>query len=503
MVNQYDVLIIGAGVSGIGMACQLAAQCPGKRIGILERRKSIGGTWDLFRYPGVRSDSDMLTYGFSFRPWTSTTVFADGPSIKSYLTETARERGIDKKIRFSLRISRCEWTNSEQRWTVTAVDEDSGEAHQFTSNFLIAATGYYNHDQGYLPSFPNVERFKGQCIHPQQWPEGLDYKGKRVVVVGSGATAVTIVPAMAPDAAHVTMLQRSPSYLFSFPGYDGSSAALNRVLPNRWTYALLRRRNIWLQRFIYKGCRRFPRLARKLLLGATRRRLGPDFDMSHFSPDYQPWDERLCVVPDGDLLKALRDGKASVVTDHIETFTERGIALKSGREIEVDIVVTATGLQLQTLGGIELKIDGKVTRLNERMTYKGVLLEDTPNFAYLIGYTNASWTLKLDMATDYVCRLLKEMDRRRVGSVTPRAASGELQDDGILDSVRAGYIQRGGGALPRQGRDVPWRVFHNYEWDRAMFRKPIEDPALEWMRPAALTFIRKDKTPGASKQRVA
>jgi monooxygenase len=488
MSSHYDVLIIGAGVSGIGMACQLAAKCPGKRVVILERRKSIGGTWDLFRYPGVRSDSDMLTYGFNFRPWSGTTVFADGPSIKSYLTDTAREHGIDKKIQFGLRIARCEWISAEQRWTVTAVEEDSGNERQFTCGFLVGATGYYNYDQGYLPKFPGVESFKGRFVHPQHWPEGLDYRGKRIVVIGSGATAVTLVPAMAPGAAHVTMLQRSPSYVFSFPGQDTVGVALKRVMPDRWAYALLRRRNILLQRFIYKTARRFPRLARSLLLAGIRRGVGPDFDMSNFSPSYMPWDERLCVVPDGDLFKVLREGKASVVTDQIQTFTECGVALKSGPTLEADIVVAATGLQLQMFGGIELRIDGKVKSLGERMTYKGVLAQDTPNFAYMMGYTNASWTLKIDEATDYVCRVLNEMDRRGVRVVMPRAPSGELQDEGILDGLRAGYVQRGGAVMPRQGRDRPWRVLHHYEKDRVMFRRSIDDPALEWgpsaLRPA-------------------
>ena len=309
MSSHYDVLIIGAGVSGIGMACQLAARCPNKRVAILERRKSIGGTWDQFKYPGVRSESDMLTYGFSFRPWTKTTVFADGPSIKTYLIETAREYGINKAIKFGQRIARCEWISVEQRWNVTAIDEDSGEERRFTGDFLVGATGYYNYDEGYLPKFKGVERFKGQLIHPQHWPEGLNYRGKQVVVIGSGATAVTLVPAMAPDAGHVTMLQRSPSYLFSFPGTDGVLAMLKRVMPERWACALLRKRNILLQRFIYKNARRFPRLARSLLLAGVRGGVGPDFDMSHFTPNYMPWDERLCVVPDGDLYKVLQKAK--------------------------------------------------------------------------------------------------------------------------------------------------------------------------------------------------
>jgi monooxygenase len=382
-----------------------------------------------------------------------------------------------------LRIARCEWSSADRRWTVTAVDEESGSERVFTCGFLVGATGYYNHDEGYLPKFPGKECFKGQFVHPQHWPEGLNYQGKRVVVIGSGATAVTLVPAMAPDAAHVTMLQRSPSYVFSFPGQDAAGVALKRVMPERWAYALLRHRNILLQRIIYKTAKRFPRLVKSRLLAGVRRGVGPDFDMSHFSPSYMPWDERLCVVPDGDLFKVLREGKASVVTDQIRNFTERGIALKSCKTLEADIVVAATGLQLQMFGGIELWIDGKLKPISERMTYKGVLVQDTPNFAYMLGYTNASWTLKIDAATNYVCRVLNEMERRGVKAVTPRAPSGELRDEGILDALRAGYVRRGGAVMPRQGRDVPWRVFHHYEKDRVMFRRSIDDPALEWEHP--------------------
>ncbi len=487
--NRYDVLVIGAGVSGIGVACQLATKCPGERVAILERRKAIGGTWDLFRYPGVRSDSDFLTYGFGFRPWTGTAVFADGPSIKDYLIKTAREYGIDKKVLFGLRVAQCEWTSGEQCWTVTAAENASGQVHRFTCNFVVAATGYYNYDQGFLPKFPGAERFRGQYIHPQFWPDNLDYRGKRVVVIGSGATAVTIVPAMANDAAHVTMLQRSPGYIFSFPSYDHVGALLLQVLPDRWVYRLLVRRNVFIQRLIYKICEHFPRLARSLLLASVRRRLGPGFDMSHFTPHYMPWDERLCVAPDGDLLRVLREGKASIVTDHIEAFTPQGVLLKSGKGLEADIIVSATGLQLQNLGGLELKVDGEIRDPNGCMMYKGVLLQDIPNFALMFGYTNASWTLKIDLAADYLCRLLNEMERRGAKVVVPRASASERQDESILCSLSAGYIQRSKAILPRQGHSSPWRVLHNYEKDRAVYGQPIDDSALEWTAaaPAALS----------------
>jgi cation diffusion facilitator CzcD-associated flavoprotein CzcO len=479
--KHYDVLIIGAGISGIGMACHLARECPGKRVAILERREAIGGTWDLFRYPGIRSDSDMMTFGYRFRPWTGTSILADGAAIRGYVNDTAREYGIDRKIHFGLKTTQADWSSVERRWSVATVDEKSGEARRFTCDFLIPATGYYNHDEGYLPQFPGVEHFKGQCIHPQHWPEGLRYEGKRVVVIGSGATAVTLIPAMAGETAHITMLQRSPSYVYSLPAIDKVAAALQGLVPRQWIYRLARRRNIFVQRSIYKLSRRYPKLMRRTLLSAVRKQVGENFDMAHFTPKYMPWDERLCAVPSGDLFKVLRDGKASVVTDQIERFTEKGILLKSGKVLEADIIITATGLQLQTLGGIGLSLDGRSTAVSEHMTYKGVLVQDLPNLAYLFGYTNISWTLKIDMAAEYVCRVLNEMDRRGVAVVTPRAPEGEMLDEHVLASLQAGYVQRGGAVLPRQGRQLPWRVLHHYERDRAMLRQPVDDAALEWV----------------------
>lgn len=482
--EHYDVLIIGAGISGIGMACQLARQCSRKRVAILERREAIGGTWDLFRYPGIRSDSDMMTFGYGFRPWTDTRLLADGPAIRAYVDETAREFGVDGKIHFGLRITTANWSTADCRWTIRGVEERTSQAREFTCDFLVTATGYYDYDQGHLPDFPGVESFKGQCIHPQHWPEGLIYEGKRVVVVGSGATAVTLIPAMATDTAHITMLQRSPSYVYSVPATDRMAAVLKRVLPQRWVYRLARERNIRIQRAIFKLSRRFPKLMRSLLLGAVRKQLGRHVDMTHFTPKYMPWDERLCAVPDGDLFKALREGRASVVTDHIDRFTESGILLKSGTILEADIIVTATGLRLQTLGGMELSVDGRPTPLSDRMTYKSVLIQDVPNMAHLFGYTNISWTLKIDLAAEYVCRVLNEMDRRGAAFVTPRAPEGEIQSDNVLGSLQAGYVQRDGAVLPRQGRNVPWRVLHHFERDRSMLRQPLEDPALEWSAAA-------------------
>ncbi|MGC6830405.1 flavin-containing monooxygenase [Pseudomonas aeruginosa] len=480
--QHYDVLIIGAGISGISMACHLIRERPGKRFAILERRDAIGGTWDLFRYPGIRSDSDMMSFGFGFRPWTDNRILADGPSIRSYVNATAKEWGVDRHIQFGLKTVAANWSSADERWTVETVNESTGEARTFTCDFMVSATGYYDHEQGFLPSFPGAEVFKGQCIHPQHWPEKLDYRGKRVVVIGSGATAVTLIPAMANETAHITMLQRSPSYVYSLPAIDKMAIALRRLLPESWVYTLARKRNIFVQRTLYKFARRFPKLSRHLLLSSVRRQLGPDFDMAHFTPRYMPWDERLCAVPNGDLFKVLRERKASVVTDHIERFTEDGILLKSGRVLKADIIVTATGLKLQTLGGMALSIDGEARSIGEGMSYKGVLLQDVPNFAYLFGYTNISWTLKIDMAAEFVCRVLGEMDRRDAHVVTPRAPAGEIQEESILGSLQAGYVQRGDSVLPRQGRGLPWRVLHHLEQDRVMFGQPVDDAALDWSK---------------------
>ncbi|HKY92318.1 MAG TPA: NAD(P)/FAD-dependent oxidoreductase [Nevskiaceae bacterium] len=482
--NHYDVLIIGAGVSGIGMACHLVREAPQKRFAILERREAIGGTWDLFRYPGIRSDSDMMTFGYRFRPWTDARTLADGPSIRQYVTDTAREYGVDRHIRFGTKIERADWSSAKRCWTVVAVEEKTGTAHTFTCGFLVTATGYYNHDQGYLPQFPGAEDFKGQLVHPQHWPEGLNYKGKRVVVIGSGATAVTLIPSMANDTAHITMLQRSPSYVYTVPGIDKVASALEGWLPARWTYAITRARNLHTHRTTFKLARRFPKLIRRYLLSSVRKQVGRDFDMTHFEPRYMPWDERLCAVPNGDLFKVLREGKASIVTDHIERFTEKGILLKSGKTLEADIIVSATGLQLQTLGGMALTVDGRAVSVGNRMTYKGVLVQDVPNLAYLFGYTNLSWTMKIDIAAEYVCRLLNAMDRRGADVVTPQAPEGEMQDESIFGSLQAGYVQRSGAYLPRQGRSGPWRVQHHYEQDRAMYRQPVDDAALQWARAA-------------------
>ncbi len=481
MNPTYDVLIIGAGLSGIGTACHLALDCPQKRVAIIERRDAIGGTWDLFRYPGIRSDSDMCTFGFQFRPWNELSVLADGASIRRYVTETAQQYGVDKKIQFGLKTLSAHWSSEQQLWTVTALHEASGATRTMQAKFLVGATGYYNYDQGHLPHFPGVERFKGQCIHPQQWPEDLDFSGKRVVIIGSGATAVTLVPAMADDAASVTMLQRSPSYVFSLPGYDKLSEILLRFLPRRWVFGMARQRNIKFHRLTYLAAKRWPSIARRLLLLQARRQLGPGADMSHFTPHYNPWDQRLCAVPDSDLFKAIRSGKATVVTDHIERFTETGIELKSGRVLEADIVVTATGLQLQMLGGMELRVDGQPRPPNQLMMYKGVLMQDVPNMAWIVGYTNISWTLKADLSGHYFCRLLRFMDDNNLTVAMPAAPQGMVSEGTVFGSLSSGYVQRAADVLPRQGTAHPWLVTHHYENDSRMLRdEPVDDGVLQF-----------------------
>ncbi|MET8875295.1 NAD(P)/FAD-dependent oxidoreductase [Nocardia sp. NPDC004604] len=483
--QHFDVLIIGAGLSGIGTASQVAAAFPDKTIAVLERRERLGGTWDLFRYPGIRSDSDMYTFGYKFRPWRDLTVLAAGGSIRAYIADTARQFGIDEKIHYGRKVVTADWSTPESRWTVTTLDEATGQTRIFTCGYLVSCTGYYNYDAGYLPAFPGVERFDGRCIHPQHWPEDLDYSGKKVVVIGSGATAVTLVPAMARDAEHVTMLQRSPSYVFSLPAFDRISQVLGRFLPQDWVYAMGRKRNIVIQRQLYRACRRWPRQMRRFLLWQVRRNLGDSVDMSHFTPSYLPWDQRLCAVPDGDLFRVLASDDASIVTDRIDTFTEQGILLQSGRELEADIIVTATGLDIQMLGGMALSVDGEPHELHDRMTYKGLLVESIPNLAWVFGYTNAPWTLKSDIAGAYLCRLFKHMDDHGHTVATPRDIENSATDDGILDSLDSGYVQRAKNTLPRQGSKPPWKVLMNYEQDSKMLLDdPIDDGLLRFEAPA-------------------
>ncbi|HQR19264.1 MAG TPA: NAD(P)/FAD-dependent oxidoreductase [Burkholderiaceae bacterium] len=481
---DFDVVIIGAGLSGIGTACHLARECPRRSVGILERRQRIGGTWDLFRYPGVRSDSDMGTMGFDFAPWHKPQLLANGTEIREYITGEAQRAGFDRRIRYGLKCTRADWSSATGSWTVTAVDE-AGATQRFSCGFLVSCTGYYNYDAGYRPRFPDEERFKGRIVHPQFWPQDLDCAGKSVVVIGSGATAVTLVPALAKSAAHVTMVQRSPSYVFSLPNFDRWAAWFAKVFPAGPVYRLARRRNLMFSRSLYKACRRWPQLMRRFLQWHVRRRVGADFDMRHFTPRYAPWDERLCFVPDDDLFVALREKRATMVTGEIEAFTESGLRMKSGQTIEADVIVTATGLNVQVLGGMEVFVDGEPCVFNQRMTYKAVLLEGVPNFGWIFGYTNATWTLKSDIAGRYLCRLFNHMEETGVDVVVPQARADDVDttDTGVLESLKSGYVRRGRDLTPRQGRAVPWRVLMNYELDRPMLLdEPVADPVLQFHR---------------------
>jgi monooxygenase len=454
-MTHYDVLIIGAGLSGIGAAWRLREAFPGKTYAILEARDAIGGTWDLFRYPGVRSDSDMFTLSYPFRPWTDTRSLASGDKIRDYIQRTADESGITRDIRFGAKVVAAEWSTPDARWTVRLADGSS-----LTCRFLYACTGYYSYDAGYQPDFPGVGSYQGRLVHPQFWPADLDHTGKRVVVIGSGATAVTLVPAMAPTAAHVTMLQRSPSYLTSLPARDAVADALRRLLPAKPANALVRAKNILLTQGFYHLARRRPQSVRRMLRKLAIRGLGDEtYVDEHFKPRYDPWDQRLCVIPGGDLWAEIRAGRASVVTDHIDTFVPSGIRLGSGRVLEADIAVSATGLTLLPIGGIDLTVDGTPVKIGERAAYRGLMLSGVPNLAYCIGYTNASWTLRADLSHRYVVRLLRHLDRRGYAVATPTTPGGQGRP--LLD-LSSGYVQRALDVFPRQGDRDPWLVRQNY-----------------------------------------
>lgn len=479
--QEFDVLIIGAGLSGIGTACHLTIRHPGRSIAILERRERIGGTWDLFRYPGIRSDADMLTMAYEFRPWRNPQVLASGEAIRQYIAETAAEYGVDEKIHYGLRIVGADWSSADGRWTLTVQRETTGEACRYSCRYLIACTGYYDHDTAYLPALPGLSRFSGRIVHPQHWPEDLDCAGKKIVVIGSGATAVTLVPALTGVAEHVTMLQRSPSYVLSLPSVDKLSDSLTRFFSAERVYALARTRNIVLVRRVYRACRRWPQLTRRLLLWLVQRQLGPGFDMRHFRPRYLPWDERMCMASDGDLFNALASGSASIVTDEIESITDTGILTKSGREIQAEIIVTATGLNLQMLGGMRLSVDQAPISLSDRMFYKAVLVQDVPNFACVLGYTNAPWTLKSDIAGTYLARLLQHMDLNGYAIATPRDLDGCKTDIGVMGSLKSGYVARAKNILPRQGSKLPWQTLNHYEKDcQILLQDPIEDGVLDF-----------------------
>jgi monooxygenase len=483
-VEHLDVLVVGAGLSGIGAGNYLQDKCPWASYAIFEARDAIGGTWDLFRYPGIRSDSDMFTLGYSFRPWDGEKSIADGDAILQYIKDTAAEAGIDRRIRFNHRIVAADWSTEEAQWHVTAERTDTGETVELTCGFVFSCSGYYRYDRGYQPDFPGMERFRGTVVHPQSWPGDLDYAGKRVVVIGSGATAVTLIPAMARTAAHVTMLQRSPTYIASLPAKDPVADVLRKALPSRYSGPIIRWFKALTTQASYQLSHRRPELVKRILRLQLKRQLPPGYDIAtHFTPHYNPWDQRLCVVPDGDLFKAIRAGDASVVTDRIETFTETGVRLESGHELEADIVVTATGLDLLFIGGIEVTVDGEALDLPSRLTYKGMMLEGVPNLAVAIGYTNASWTLKCDLTCDYVCRLLEHMRANGVRQCTPVNNDASVVAQPLL-GLSSGYVLRSASRFPKQGSKFPWQVHQNYLADyRALKMSGVEDPAMVLSNP--------------------
>ncbi len=483
--GHFDVLVVGAGISGIGAAYHLQTSCPGRTYALLEARDDIGGTWDLFRYPGIRSDSDMYTLGYSFKPWTNPKAIADGGAILAYLRETAKEHGIDRHIRFGHRVTRAAWSSAEARWTVEVERGEGNVLVLFTCNFLFMCSGYYDYAKGYTPVFPDAERFAGRIVHPQQWTGDLDYAGKRVVVIGSGATAVTLVPEMAKTAAHVTMLQRSPTYIISMPGEDRLANWLRRRLPARVAYGVTRWKNVLLGLWFYRFCRRNPKGARALITSWLRNELGPDYDVStHFNPRYNPWEQRVCLVPDGDLFAAMRQGRASVVTGQIETFTEKGLTLGSGAELEADLIVTATGLNLLLLGGLEATVDGVRVEFAKTFNYKGMMFSDVPNLALAVGYTNASWTLKAELICRYVCRLLNHMTQTGTRQCTPRRRDPSLEEAPFLD-LTSGYVQRTIHMFPKQGAKIPWKLHQNYARDLLMLQRGnVDDGVMEFSNPA-------------------
>ena len=499
-MEHFDVLIIGAGLSGIGAGAHLRMECPEKTFAILEGRERSGGTWDLFRYPGVRSDSDMFTLGYSFRPWSDQKAIADGPSILRYIRETSAEYDLDKEIRYGHRVRRAEWSSETSKWTVEvsvssprvssphvskgSTDDETTRAEKkhFTCNFLYLCTGYYEYEQGYTPDWPGFDDYKGTIIHPQKWPEGLDYTGKKVLVIGSGATAVSLVPAMAEAAKHVTMLQRSPTYIVTMPSQDKIADLFRSLLPAKAAYAVSRWKNIIRQAVFYAGSKKYPNAMKRLIAKGVRNELGDDELKKHFTPKYDPWDQRLCVVPDSDLFEAMRSGKASVVTANIESFTTTGVRLDNGEELNVDVIVTATGLDLKIMAGLELAVNGEKVDLSKAMTYKGMMYSDIPNLAQAFGYTNASWTLKCDLTSEYVCRLIKCMEESGYASCTPRLTDSSVVPEPVLDFT-SGYVKRALDTLPSQGSKHPWRLHQNYIKDLSMLRYGrVDDGVVEFRR---------------------
>jgi cation diffusion facilitator CzcD-associated flavoprotein CzcO len=487
--EHVDVVVVGAGLSGIGAAYHLQTMSPDRSYVILEGRDGLGGTWDLFKYPGIRSDSDMHTLGFSFKPWTEAKSIADGPSILQYLKQTVAQFGIEKNIRYGQLVTQAQWSTDDAQWTVTSTNKATGASSIVTCSFLFMCSGYYSYKNGHTPEFTGRERFKGTVVHPQAWPTDLDYAGKRVVVIGSGATAVTIVPSMADKAAHVTMLQRSPTYMVSRPDHDVMANRLRKVLPPKMAYSLTRFKNTWRQQLVYNKTRTDPDKVKQLLLGGIKMELGADYDIAkHFTPAYNPWDQRLCLVPNGDFFKSMREGKASVVTDQITSFTETGIQLASGEHLDADIIITATGLELVTLGEMDFFVDGNPVDFAKTWTYKGFAYSDIPNLASTFGYINASWTLRSDLTAEYVCRLLNHMRKKGDAQCTPRLREQDrnMKERPWIDGFSSGYMQRMMHRMPRQGDHEPWINPQNYRRDKKMFKhSPIDDGVMQFSKQSA------------------
>jgi len=480
MTEHLDVLVVGAGLSGIAAGYHLQTACPDRSYAILEGRDCIGGTWDLFRYPGIRSDSDMYTLGYTFQPWPGDRALADGPSILAYVRDTARIHGIDQRIRFKHKVVHAAWSSTDARWTVTC--DRGGERVELTCSFLLMCAGYYRYDRGHAPSFAGADRFRGTLIHPQFWPEDYDHGGKRIVVIGSGATAVTLVPALAARAAHVTMLQRTPTYIVSRPGVDRAAMWLRKRLPTKTAYAATRWKNVLMGKAFYDFCRAFPAQARKLIAAGVKKEVGGAADAAAFQPAYAPWDQRLCLVPDGDLFAALRSGKADIVTGTIDTFTEDGVRLTSGEVLPADAIVTATGLELQFLGGMTVAVDGETIDPATRWNYKGAMLSGVPNLAVALGYTNASWTLKAELACQYTCRVLNHMAKGGYRRCTPVQDDPTMATEPLLD-LQSGYVQRAQALMPRQGDRAPWRMHQSYPRDLIALRHgKVDDGVLNFAR---------------------
>jgi len=477
--QYFDVIVVGAGISGIGAAYHLQTMSPDRTFQILEGRASFGGTWDLFRYPGVRSDSDMHTLGYRFKPWKADKSIADGPAILDYLAETIEENGIASKIRYNQHVTKAEWSSADNRWTLTVVNKVDESTSKIECNYLFMCSGYYSYKQGYTPEFPGIEKFAGQVVHPQFWPQDLDYRGKRVVVIGSGATAMTLVPAMAADCEHITMLQRSPTYVVSRPSVDPFGKRMRKIFPEKVAYKITRFKNTTMQQIVYKRTRVKPLEIKELLLSGVRAELGPTYDVEkHFTPSYNPWDQRLCLVPDSDLFKAIRSQKAEIVTDTIKGFNQSGIELESGQQLQADIIVTATGLNLVTLGEMEFVVDSQPVDFAKTWTYKGFAFSGIPNLATSWGYINASWTLRADLTCEYVCRLLNHMRETNTKSCTPTLRFGDkdMPQKSWIESFSSGYMRRAMHKMPRQGDREPWINPQNYKRDRKMFRKsPVDD----------------------------